>query len=176
MPRFETPSGRAALLSLLIAATAMTNLIMIPMPQPLAEYDLSPVLIYAIGVLVSPLYAAVAVALAQGVGTAYKAAIYGWPLVFIPGAMFVRGLEALIISLLTRIKPSPRRGVSGWETLSMVVGVLWETAGFFIADWILFGPGMAMITLMTLVDAVFIPPALAVVAALRRSLHVDRLL
>ena len=175
MSRFQSLSGRAALLSILIAVTTLMNLIMIPMPPPLAEYDLSPILTYAIGILVSPINAAVIIAIAQGLGTAYKAAIYGWPAVFIPGAMIVRGLEALLISILTRLRP-PARTISRWEVASMIIGVLWETLGFFIADWILFGPGMATITLMTIVDAIFIPPAIAVVAAVRRSLDVERLL
>lgn len=175
MSRFQSPGGRAALLSILIAVTTLMNLIMIPMPPPLAEYDLSPILTYAIGILVTPINAAVIIAIAQGLGTAYKAAIYGWPAVFIPGAMIVRGLEALLISILARLRPSART-ISRWEVASMIIGVLWETLGFFIADWILFGPGMAMITLMTIVDAIFIPPAIAVVAAVRRSLDVERLL
>ncbi len=175
MSRFQSPSGRAALLSILIAVTTLMNLIMIPMPPPLAQYDLSPILTYTLGVLLSPLNAALVVAVAQGLGTAYKTAIYGWPAVFVPGAMLVRGVEALLISFLTRLRP-PGRVISKWEVASMVVGVLWETLGFFIADWILFGPGMAMITLMTIVDAIFIPPAIAAVAAVRRSLDVERLL
>jgi len=175
MSRFQSLSGRAALMSILIAITTLLNLIMIPMPPPLAEYDLSPILTYTVGVLLSPINAAIVIAIAQGLGTAYKAAIYGWPAVFVPGAMIVRGVEALLISVIARLRP-PGETVSGWEVAAMIIGVLWETLGFFIADWILFGPGMAMITLMTIVDAIFIPPAIVVVAAVRRSLDVDRLI
>ncbi len=175
MSRFQSLSGRAALLSILIAITTLLNLIMIPMPPPLAEYDLSPILTYTVGVLLSPINAAIVIAIAQGLGTAYKAAIYGWPAVFVPGAMIVRGVEALLISVLARLRP-PGEAVSKLEVAAMIIGVLWETIGFFTADWILFGPGMAMITLMTIVDAIFIPPAIVVVAAVRRSLDVDRLI
>ena len=173
----RTRSGKIALFSVMVAATTVANLIMVPMPQPLAEYDLSPVLIYALGVLVNPALAGLIVAVAQGLGTGYKMVIYGFPPVFVLGAMLVRGVEASLISLLVRArKPTGSRAVSPWEITAMVVGVIWETIGFFVADWILFGLGMAMTVLLTIVDAIFIPPAVAIVAAVRRSLGVERLM
>ena len=50
----KSTSGKIAFIAVMAALTTLTNLIMIPMPQPLAEYDLSPVLIYTLGVLVDP--------------------------------------------------------------------------------------------------------------------------
>ena len=44
--RFKTASGKVALFSVMIAVTVITNLIMVPMSYPLAQYDLSPVLIH----------------------------------------------------------------------------------------------------------------------------------
>ena len=58
----------------------------------------------------------------------------------------------------------------------MAVGVVWETIGFFVADWVLFGLGMAMIDVLVIVDAIFIPLAIAIVATARRSLGVQRLM
>lgn len=41
----NSTSGRIAFFAVMTALTTIANLIMVPMPQPLAEYDLSPVLI-----------------------------------------------------------------------------------------------------------------------------------
>ncbi len=58
----------------------------------------------------------------------------------------------------------------------MVVGVVWETLGFFTADAILFGVGYAMISLLTIADAMFIPVAVGVVVAVRRAFNVKKLM
>ena len=47
-------SGRITFFAVMTALTTIANLIMVPMPHPLAEYDLSPVLIYTLGVMVDP--------------------------------------------------------------------------------------------------------------------------
>jgi len=47
--------------------------------------------------------------------------------------------------------------------------------GFLGLDWFLFGPGMAMLDLATIVDLVFVPVAIAVVAATRIRLGINRL-
>ena len=57
----------------------------------------------------------------------------------------------------------------------MVIGVIFETLGFFVFDWYLFGWAIALTVLPTIVDAVFIRVAIGVVAAIRRSLNVNRL-
>ena len=173
----ERRSGRIAFIPVMIALTTVANLVMVPMPQPLAEYDLSPVLIYALGVLLDPLTAGLIVTVAQGIGTTIKALNFGWPLVFIPGAMGVRGIEAALISWICRLRKEAtgEYGISRLEVMAMIVGVVWETLGFTVADVILFGPGMAAITLLTVVDAVFIPVAITVVVVLRRVLRVHRI-
>jgi hypothetical protein len=53
------------------AVTTIANLIMLPMPQPLAEYDLSPVLTCTFGVLVDPLIAEGIIAGSMMLGTRY---------------------------------------------------------------------------------------------------------
>lgn len=169
-----TKSGKIAFLSTSIALTACLNLVMIPMPQPLAEYDLSPILIYTLGLILNPLSAGLIVAIAQGIGTSIKAYTMGWPLVFIPGAMGVRGLEASIISLVSRTKPPPAR-IGKVDVLSMVVGVVWETIAFTLADIALFGLGAGLLTLLTIVDAIFIPVAVVVVMLVRKLMGVSRI-
>ena len=174
-PRGAT--GRLALFSMMVAVTTVANLVMVPMPPPLAEYDLSPVLIYALGVLVSPVWSGIIIGLAQGIGTFYKAMIFGWPLVFVPGAVLVRGFEAFLIGALLRLRKSNvEKAVTSWEIAAMVAGVVWETIGFFVADVVLFGVGYAMTTLLTIVDAVYIPVAIGLVAAVRRIFGVKRLM
>ncbi len=174
---FQTATKKLALFAIIVAATVVTNLIVIPMPQPLAQYDLSPVLIYAVGVLITPVMAGLIIGSAQGIGTAYKAAMFGWPPVFIFGAVFVRGVEAMLISALTRLgKSSNRISTSKLDTIAMVIGVIWETAGFFMLDAVLFGIGFSITTLGTIVDAVFIPIAICLVVVVRRVFGVKRLM
>jgi hypothetical protein len=176
MFRFWTLSGRFALLSMLVVALTMAGLVSIPMPPPLAPHDLSPVLIYAVGILLGPMHALVVVASAQGVSAAYKAAAYSWPPVSVLVVMFVRGFEAFLISLMVGMKPSSIRPISGWEVAAMAVGALLEVMGLFLADWLLFGCWRAMLAPMAVADVVFIPLAILVVAAARRMLRVERLL
>ncbi len=173
----KSTSGRIAFIAVMVALTTLSNLIMIPMPQPLAEYDLSPVLTYTIGVLVDPVTAVVIVALAMILGTGYKVMTFGFPIVFVFGAMLVRGLEAGLISFLVRMRRGKETStVSLWEIAAMVFGVIFETVGFFVLDWYLFGWGVALTDIMTIVDAIFIPIAIGVIAATRRRLGIYRLM
>ena len=57
----------------------------------------------------------------------------------------------------------------------MGIGCVWETLGFLFLDMFLFGPAMAMIDIATLVGLIFIPIAVAVVAAVRSRLGINRL-
>ena len=174
--RFKFMSGKLALFAVMTAVTVVANLIMVPMPQPLAQYDASPILIYALGILMDPLLAGATVATAMGIGVGYKMVTLGFPPVFVVGAMFVRGLEAVLISVLVRWrKGEVPKTVSKWETAAMAIGCVWETVGFLSLDWVLFGPGLAMIDLATLVDLIFIPVAVAVVVAVRTRLGIKRL-
>ncbi|TRO53047.1 hypothetical protein E2P71_06825 [Candidatus Bathyarchaeota archaeon] len=172
----KSTSGKIAFIAVMAALTTLTNLIMIPMPQPLAEYDLSPVLIYTLGVLAEPVTATMIVALAMMLGTGYKVMTFGFPIVFVFGAMLVRGLEAGLISALVRIRKEETSTISIWEIITMVIGVVFETVGFFVLDWYLFGWGVALTVLPTIVDAVFIPVAIGVIAAVRKRLGVYRLM
>jgi uncharacterized membrane protein len=174
--KFKSTNSKIALLTVMTALTVVTNLIMVPMPQPLAEYDLSPVMIYSLGILMDPLLALISIALAMGIGVGYKVALYGFPPIFIIGAMLVRGLEAGLISYLVRWREQKEfKTITIAEIAAMVIGAVWETVGFYTLDWYLFGPGLAQIDLLTIVDVVFIPIAVAVVALVRRSYKVIKL-
>ena len=98
--RFKSTSGKLALFAIITAVTVVDNIIMVPMPQSLAQYDAAPILIYALGVLMDPLLAGATVAMAMGIGVGYKMVTFGFPPVFVIGAMVVRGLEAVLISVL----------------------------------------------------------------------------
>jgi len=175
--RLKTFSGRLAFIAVMTALTTISNLIMIPMPQPLAEYDLSPTLIYTLGTLLDPFTATIIIALAMMLGTGYKVITFGFPIVFVPGAMLVRGLEAGLISFISRLKTEQDTTfITRWEIAAMSIGVIFETLGFFILDWYLFGWAVALTVLPTIVDAVFIPLAIGVIAAVRKRLGVYRLM
>jgi len=174
--RFKTKSGRLAFIVVMTALTTLTNLIMVPMPQPLAQYDLSPVLIYTLGVLVDPVTATVTVALAMGMGVGYKVMTFGFPAIFIFGAMLARGLEAAFISWFVRRKKDETTSVSTWEMTAMFLGAVFETVVFFVFDWYLFGWGIALTVLATIVDTVFIPVAIGVIFAIRKRLNIYRLM
>jgi hypothetical protein len=163
--------------AVMVAVTTSANLIMVPMPQPLAEYDLSPVLIYVLGILVDPLMAGGIVAGAMFLGTSYKVITMGFPIVFVPGAMLVRGLEALLISIIVHLRKSKEETtvVTRWEIFALVIGVFFETLGFFVLDWYLFGWAIALTVLPTIVDAVFIPPASGIIIAIRSRMQIFRL-
>ncbi len=158
------------------ALTTLTNLIMVPMPQPLAQYDLSPALIYTLGILVDPFTAAITVAIAMGLGVGYKVMTFGFPAIFIFGAMLVRGLEAAFISWLVRRRTEETSSVTSWEMIVMFLGAVFETVAFFVFDWYLFGWGVALTVLATIVDAVFIPVSIGVIVAIWKRLSVYRLM
>ena len=121
--------------------------------------------------MVDPLIAGAVVAAAMLLGTSYKVVTFGFPVVFIPGAMLVRGLEDILISAVVRLRhPESTTMVTRWEILAMGLGVVFETLGFFVLDWYLFGWGVALTVLPTIVDAIFIPVAIGVIAAIRSRL------
>ena len=169
-------SLKIAFISVMSALTALLSLILIPMPKPLAEYDLSPILIYAFGVLTNPIIAGLIIGIGEGIGTSIATLNFGWPLVFIPGAIIVRGFEAVLISYISQKFQPKNNNISRGEIIALVIGVIWETLGFTVADVILFGPGMAMITLLTIVDAVYIPIAIPLIVYVRKTFNIYRLL
>ena len=174
--RFKTSSGKIALFVVMTAVTVIANLIMVPMPQPLAEYDLAPVMIYTLGILLDPVLAILCIAVAMGIGVSYKMVLFGFPPVFVIGAMLVRGLEAGIISYIVRLrKSSNTKTITTLEVLVMGLGAVWETLGFYSIDWYLFGQGAASIDLFTIVDLIFIPIAVGVIIGVRRSLKTSTL-
>jgi len=66
--KFRNDSSRLALFSMMVPVTTEANLIAVSMQPLLAEYDLSPIRIYSLGILIS----GAVTDLAQGIGTFYK--------------------------------------------------------------------------------------------------------
>ena len=154
------PHSRAlhvAMIAIMAALTAVLTAIIIPMPSPIGGFDSSTVLILALGILYGPALATPIISLGAFVGTLYLTMIYGYPLVFLPGIVAVRGSEAYLVGKLRKRN----------ELIALVIGPVWETIAFLIADIYLFGPaGIFVIT--TLVDLLWVPIAITVIAALRK--------
>lgn len=160
----ESTAFFIAQIAVLSSLVAFLKILTIPMPIPLGSIDASSVLIFAIAILYGPSFATPVICIGQFVGLLYLTALLGFPAVFIPGIVAVRGAEAFIVGKLRH-----KNGNSGkWEIFAMVIGVLWETGAFVLADTYLFGPGFGVIVAFTIIDAIWIIPAIGVIAALRR--------
>jgi len=162
--RIESTAFLLAQIAILSSLVAFLKILTIPMPIPLGSIDASSILIFAIAILYGPSFATPVICIGQFVGLLYLTALLGFPAVFIPGIVAVRGAEAFIVGKLRN-----KNGNSGkWEIFAMVIGVLWETGAFVLADTYLFGPGFGVIVAFTIIDAIWIIPAIGVIAALRR--------
>ena len=139
-----------AVMSALIAVTTMTA---IPMPPPLSTLTFAPIIIFVVGILMGPVPALVSSAIGSGLGFLAGASIGsimvppGFMGVFLLGIVVSRGPMGATVGLLRKIN----------EAAAMTIAVLVETAIFFFLDWGLFGFGVALITLGTLIDLVFVP-------------------
>ena len=139
-----------AVMSALIAVTTMTA---IPMPPPLSTLTFAPIIIFVVGILMGPVPALVSSAIGSGLGFLAGASIGsimvppGFMGVFLLGIVVSRGPMGATVGLLRKIN----------EVAAMTIAVIVETAIFFFMDWGLFGFGVALITLGTLIDLVFVP-------------------
>jgi hypothetical protein len=151
-------SLQISLIAILAALTAVLTAIIIPMPSPIGGFDPSTVLILSLGVLYGPVIATPIIIMGQFVGTLYLTMIYGYPLVFLPGIVAVRGSEAFLVGVLRKKN----------EMLAVSIGPIWETIAFLIADIYLFGPA-GLIVITTLVDLLWVPVAIIVIGTLRST-------
>ena len=157
-----------AVMSALIALTTMTA---IPMPPPLSTLTFAPIIIFVAGILMGPVPALVSASIGSALGFLAGASIGsimvppGFMGVFLLGIVVSRGPMGATVGLLRKVN----------EIAAMVIAVLVETAIFFFMDWGLFGLGMALITLGTLVDLVFVPISYGVVKVVKRMWDVSLL-
>jgi uncharacterized membrane protein len=149
-------------LSALMAVLAFASVVI---PTPLGSYDVSSVLIFLVAILYGPEIGMAVTCIGQFIGKGLLITYSGLPAIYIPGAVAVRGVEAYIVGRLGRVSSLGRYR----ESLAMIIGVLWETAAFVIADYYLYnalwGPGGGIFaisfTIWTIVDLIWVPLGLA---------------
>jgi len=157
-----------AVMSALIAVTTMTA---IPMPPPLSTLTFAPIIIFVVGILMGPVPALVSSAIGSGLGFLAGASIGsimvppGFMGIFLLGIVVSRGPMGATVGLMRKIN----------EVAAMTIAVLVETAIFFFMDWGLFGLGMALITLGTLIDLVFVPIGYIVLKVVKKMWDVTLL-
>jgi uncharacterized membrane protein len=139
-----------AVMSALIAVTTMTA---IPMPPPLSTLTFAPIIIFVVGILMGS-----ALGFLAGASIGSIMVPPGFMGVFLLGIVVSRGPMGATVGLLRKIN----------EVAAMVIAVLVETAIFFFLDWGLFGFGVALITLGTLIDLVFVPIGYIVLRVIKR--------
>lgn len=157
-----------AVMSALIAVTTVTA---IPMPPPLSTITLAPITIFVVGILMGPIPALISSAIGSGIGFLGGATIgsivvpSGFMGIFLVGIVVARGPMGFTVGLLRKID----------EVAAMTIGVLVETAIFFFMDWPLFGFEVALITLGTLIDLVFVPVGYLVLRVVKKMWDVTKL-
>jgi uncharacterized membrane protein len=166
---------QSAVMSALVAVLTVTS---VPLPPPLSAVTLAPAAIFVASIFLGPrvglisgaLGSAIGFAIATTVGTVAGASPGSalFP-VFLLGIIVARGPEGYIIGTL--------RGMN--EILAMILGTIYETLVFFLIDFfytypVLLGmaPSFAFLDLGTLIDLVFIVPAVGVLRCLRAQLGV----
>lgn len=169
-----------ASIAILTALMAVLSYASIVIPTPLGSYDASSVLIFAVAILYGPEIGLIVTVMGQFIGKGLLITYAGLPAVYIPGVIAVRGVEAYIVGYLGR---SPFLGRYR-ESIAMVIGVLWETFAFVIADIYLWGmiagslaAGLlaATFTIWTIVDLIWVPLGLAAVYYARNAFNMKYL-
>jgi len=158
------------------ALVAVLTLVSIPLPPPLSAINLGPAGIFVVSVFLGPRVGSISGLLGSAIGftVAATVGIVGgaapgsvlFP-VFLFGLIVARGPEGYVIGTLRRKS----------EILAMVLGTIYETLVFFVIDFfytypILLGMdrGFAFLDLGTLIDLVFIFPAVVVLRYLRAQM------
>ena len=122
--------------------TVATMIIQIPSPGGQGYINVGDTLIFVCAVFFDPLFAFVA----GGLGSALADIFAGW-VVYAPFTFVIKGIEgllcALLISLLKKVKV---KSVVSFAIAMLVAGV-WMSFGYFVADLVLYGWGMAVANL-----------------------------
>lgn len=173
----EMPSSRSmyvATIGILSALMAVLSYASIVIPTPLGSIDASSVLIFAVAILYGPEIGLIVTVIGQLIGKGLLITYAGLPAVYIPGVVAVRGIEAYIVGYLGRRFASTRYG----ESSAMVTGVVWETAGFVLADFYLYAmiggvfAGLTAVvsgTIWTIIDLIWVPLGIAAVYYVRAT-------
>jgi uncharacterized membrane protein len=146
----------------------------IVVPTPLGSLDASSVLIFVTAILYGPEIGLIVTVIGQLVGKGLLITYAGLPAVFIPGVVAVRGIEAYVVGYLGRRLTSKRYG----EPSAMIMGVVWETTGFVLADFYLFTMIGGVLTgltavlsgsIWTIIDLIWVPLGIAAVYYVRAA-------
>jgi ECF-type riboflavin transporter S component len=172
LPRKVTATSNLGVISVFSALIAISTILVIPLPPPLAELTWSPPIYMALSVLAGPWPAFFSTAIGSFLGEFTNVAINGFPPIYAPGIVWARAPEALIIGWARNKAP---RTIA----LAMVAATVFETLAFFFPDWFfyafgLFGYGTnntgltsgfyaAALDFGTLVDLFYIPVAFAII-------------
>jgi uncharacterized membrane protein len=157
-----------ATIGILSALMAVLSFASIVIPTPLGSYDASSVLVFTIAILYGPEIGLITTVIGQLLGKGLLITYSGLPAVYIPGVVAVRGVEAYIVGYLGRHFSNTKFG----ESIAMVIGVIWETGAFVLADiylWTFFfgsiaaGLWAATFTVWTIVDLIWVPLGLAAI-------------
>ena len=167
--------AQSAVMSALVAVLTVTA---IPLPPPLSSLALAPVVIFVGSIFLGPRVGLVSGALGSAIGFTVAStlgiiagAAPGSALfpIFLVGLIVARGPEGGIIGLLRKKN----------EILAMAVGTVYETLAFFLIDFFYTYPillsmpsSFAYLDFGTLIDLIFIPPAVIVLRYLRTHLRV----
>jgi len=169
---YQRPAVKLALTAIMAALIAVTTMIAIPMPPPLSTITLAPLAIFATCILMGPWLGFISSAIGSGVGFMAGASVGtimvppGYLYVFLGGIIIARAPMGFSVGFLRKIN----------EIIAMIAGVLVETVIFFVADWYLFGFSVALITLGTLVDLIYVPISYVVLVGIRKALKITYLI
>jgi uncharacterized membrane protein len=173
------PLAQIAIFSALIALG--TGILRIPLPPPIGEITLAPIFYLPISVLFSRKVSFWSIVIGSAVGEAISVTSSGFPLIYVPGIVWARAPEALIIYKF-------RNRSMRWIAFGMVLATIYETIAFLIPDTFFYayslfsysgatdlasGFAIASLDLLTLVDLAFVPVAMAIVVIARRRFRVQ---
>ncbi len=188
--------GRIGLFSGLIAlGTIVTNqLLGFALPPPLFLITIAPAFYMAIAVLFSRKVSFWSTAIGSGVGELFNIFVLGTTpayiaLSFVPGIMIARAPETLIIRRF-------RTKTTRWIAIGMILATVYETLAFFFIDWPIYsftvfyapfycfeesclaaglqgGFLLAAFDFGTLIDLVWVPVAISLIAAVRKAFNVQ---
>ena len=173
--RRATTIALSAVMSALITVLTVTAF---PLPPPLSAITLAPAAIFVVSIFLGPRVGFVSALLGSAIGFTVAATVgtvAGSPPgsalfpVFLAGIMIARGPEGYVIGILRKRN----------ELLAMVVGTVYETFAFFVIDFFYTYPvllglssSFAYLDFGTMIDLVFIIPAVVVLRYLRTQLGV----
>ena len=137
------------------ALTTVMTCIMFPLPEPLGYVNLGEVAIFIFSLLMGPLVGG----FAGGVGSMLADIILGYSS-YAPATLVIKGFEGFIVGYLRRFN----------EIVAMAVGSVSMILGYFLYDYILYGPVAWMDLIFFVASAIRIVISYVLIRALRAQL------